>query len=243
MFMFIMYMYESHLYKSCNMCVYRSVYVYFFLIICLNVGHGVSAEAAAKLEEQLLVRFPSAHLMDALGVIYPQYWTEKECDSNFEKHLRIIKAYYGHSMPFSTAAFPEGSVDPILSPVNLDMQISLFKMTMKENAHAMMKKPYHINSATRLWHSINANSFLCHSLSEYIKVIEVALVMVLGSVQDEKTFSQISFMKNKLRNRLTTNLSLTVGFKSQDFFTIETFPYDVAYESWRDETKRQCETE
>jgi hypothetical protein len=51
MFMFIMYMYESHLYKSCNMCVYRFVHVYFFLIICLNVGHGVSTEAAAKLVE------------------------------------------------------------------------------------------------------------------------------------------------------------------------------------------------
>jgi hypothetical protein len=88
--------------------------------------------------------------MDALGVIYPQYWTEKECDSNFEKKLRIIKAHYGHSMPFSTAAFLEGSVNSILSPVNLDMQTSLFKMTMKENAHAMMKKPYYINPATCL---------------------------------------------------------------------------------------------
>jgi hypothetical protein len=99
-------------------------------------------------------------------------------------------------MPFSTAAFPEGSVDPIFSPVNLDMQTSLFKMTMKENAQAMMKKPYYINPATRLWRSIVANSFLRHSLSEYIKVAEVALVMVLGSVQDERTFSQVSFMKN-----------------------------------------------
>lgn len=65
MFMFIMYMYESHLYKSCNMYVYRSIHVYFFLIICLNGGHGISAEAVAKLVEQLSVRFPAADLMDA----------------------------------------------------------------------------------------------------------------------------------------------------------------------------------
>jgi hypothetical protein len=51
--------------------------------------------------------------MDALGIIYPQYWTEAEADSNFEAHLKIIKAHYGHSKPFSTAQFPDGSVDPI----------------------------------------------------------------------------------------------------------------------------------
>jgi hypothetical protein len=30
--------------------------------------------------------------------------------------------------------------------------------------------------------------------------------------------------------------------KSHSFFTLNNFPYDVAYESWRDETKRQCDT-
>jgi hypothetical protein len=33
------------------------------------------------------------------------------------------------------------------------------------------------------------NTFLQHSLSEYIKVAELAVVMVLGSVQDERTFN------------------------------------------------------
>ena len=196
------------------MCVYRSVHVYFFLIICLNVGHGISVEAVAKLVEQLSVRFPTTDLMDTLGIIYLQYWIEKECDSNFKKHLRIIKAHYGHLMLFSIAAFPEGSINPIVLLVNLDMQTSLFKMTMKDNAHAIMKKLYHINLGARLWCSIDTNSFICHSLLECIKVAEVALVMVLGSVQDKRTFSQVSFMKNKLRNQLTTNLSLAVGFKN-----------------------------
>jgi hypothetical protein len=38
--------------------------------------------------------------------------------------------------------------------------------------------------------------------------------MVLGSVQDERTFSTVTFAKNKLRNRLTTNLGLVVAFQS-----------------------------
>jgi hypothetical protein len=132
--------------------------------------------------------------------------------------------------------------NPILSLACLDMQALLFRLTMKENAHSMIKKPFDINLVTRMWRSIEANSFLRHSLNEYIKVAEIAIVMVLGSVQDERTFSMLMFMKNKLRNRLTTNLAMVVGMKSQSFFTLNDFPYDAAYESWRDETKHQCDT-
>jgi hypothetical protein len=66
--------------------------------------------------------------------------------------------------------------------------------------------------------------------------------MVLGSIQDERTFSTLMFMKNKLRNRLTTNLAMVVGMKSQSFFILNDFSYDAAYESWKDETKHPCDT-
>jgi hypothetical protein len=114
---------------------------------------------------------------------------------------------------------------------------------MKENSTKMLKKPYDINPVTRLWHSIDANSFLKLALSEYLIVAEMAVVMVLGSVQDERTFSTVSFMKSKLCNRLTTNLPLVCAFKNQNFFTLDTFPFDAAYDSWRNESKRQCDTE
>jgi hypothetical protein len=68
-------------------------------------------------------------------------------------------------------------------------------------------------------------------------------MMVLGSVQDERTFSTVSFMKSRLRNHLDTHLALVAGFKSQNFYILENFPYDAAYESWRDETKRRFDTE
>jgi hypothetical protein len=138
------------------------------------------------------------------------------------------------------AEFPEGSIDPILSPTALDMQTTLLKQLMKEQASKVMQKPITLNPVTRLWRSIDANSFLRHSLSEWLIVAEIAIVMVLGSVEDERTFSTVSFMKNRLRNRLSSNLGLVVGFKSKKFFDIESFPYDAAFESWRDETKRQA---
>jgi hypothetical protein len=123
------------------------------------------------------------------------------------------------------------------------MQTTLFKQMMKENAFKMCRQPITINPVTQLWRSIDANSYLRISLSEFLKVAEIAIAMVLGSVQDERTFSTVSFMKSRLRNRLTTNLELTFAFKSQSFFSLEDFPYDAAYESWRDETKRQSDAE
>jgi hypothetical protein len=62
-----------------------------------------STAAAEELISQLASRFPAADLMDALGIIYPQYWFEDGADSNFEKHLRVIKMHYAQSLAFSTA--------------------------------------------------------------------------------------------------------------------------------------------
>jgi hypothetical protein len=140
-----------------------------------------------------------------------------------------VKAHYSHSMPFSIANFPKGFMDSMLSLVNLDMQTSLSKITIKENARIMLMKPYTINPVTWMWRNINFNSFLQHSLSKFIKVSEIALVMVLGLIQVEQTFSQVRFMKSKLQNRLIVNLFLVVEFKNQNFFFIDIFPYDDAY--------------
>ena len=66
-----------------------------------------------------------------------------------------------------------------------------------------------------------------------MKIAELAVVTVLRSIEDERTFSTLSFMKNKLRNRLSTYLPLVVGIHAFESYGIDDFPYDVAYEEWR----------
>jgi hypothetical protein len=113
---------------------------------------------------------------------------------------------------------------------------------MKENFASMLKKPFNENPVTYMWRCIYNNSLLWHSLSEFIKVAEIGICLVLGSVQDKRTLSCVTFMKTKVRNRLTTHLPLVVGMKTQSFYDINTFPYDRAYDSWRDACKRTCDT-
>jgi hypothetical protein len=97
---------------------------------------------------------------------------------------------------------------------------------MKEQASKVMKKPIDVNPVTRLWKSVDANSYLWHALSEWLILAKIAVVIVLGSIQDERTLV-VSFMKNTLQNQFSMNLGLVVGFKSQRFYTLDTFPYNL----------------
>jgi hypothetical protein len=59
-----------------------------------------SPGAAKQLVQELRSRFPAHQLMDALGMVYPQYWCIEDCRTNFEKHIQVVKAHY--CLPKST---------------------------------------------------------------------------------------------------------------------------------------------
>ena len=79
---------------------------------------------------------------------------------------------------------------------------------------------------------------MLNRLSEFIKLAEIAMCVVLGSMEDKRTFSTLSFMKSKLQNRLTRHVDTCVKLFSQEFFTIETFPVSKAITSWWEEQSR-----
>ena len=105
---------------------------------------------------------------------------------------------------------------------------------MESNAKKIMDGDIKtINPLTKLWRVVENSSILRHGLSEYIKLVEIAAILVLGSVEDERTFSILSFMKDKLRNRVQTHLPLVVGMHGQSFFDINMFSYEEAYNEWK----------
>jgi hypothetical protein len=62
------------------------------------------------------------------------------------------------------------------------MGASFFKLTMQLNAKAMMTKPFNMNPMMRMWYLINGSHYLCHESAKYIKLAEIAICMVTGSV-------------------------------------------------------------
>jgi hypothetical protein len=116
---------------------------------------------------------------------------------------------------------------PLLDARKLDEQESLFICTMESNAKKTMDGDVKsANPLKKLWRVVDTSSMLRHGLSEYLKLAEIATILVLGSVEDERTFSTLSFMKDKLRNRLQTHLPLVVTMHGQNFYDINTFPYE-----------------
>jgi hypothetical protein len=75
---------------------------------------------------------------------------------------------------------------------------------MKNNSHGALYPPPDYNPTTNMWAQLTSNVVLAQKLSKFLKLVEIAIVMV------EKIFSTISFMKSKLDNCLTTHLNLVV---------------------------------
>jgi hypothetical protein len=71
-----------------------------------------------------------------------------------------------------------------------------------------------------------------------MKVVKLAMDQIMGFVEDERTFSTLTFMKIRLQNRLCEHLDLVVRMFAQPFYTIDTFPYDDAITAWTNEKER-----
>jgi len=203
---------------------------------------GQCRDAAEMLSLELDSRFPEVELMNALGVVFPQYWMQANCEDLFALHVKTLKAHFGIVRQVNFGSPKEldyQQVDPLLDGKLLALQMSLFKLTMKSHAEGAMQEPRDQNPLTKLWLRIGQNALMLNRLSEFFKVAEIAITAVLGSVANERTFSTLSFMKSKLRNRLVGHVDTCVKLFSQDFFTLQTFPINKAVISWREERSRR----
>ncbi len=49
---------------------------------------------AKSLTLELTSRFITFHIMDVMGICYPQYWLQGDAKKNFNCHLELIKSHY-----------------------------------------------------------------------------------------------------------------------------------------------------
>jgi hypothetical protein len=132
----------------------------------------------------------------------------------------------------------EWQVKQVAAPLDkhqLDLQLCLFKLTMKSHAAKTMEQPYTLNPVTKLWQKFGCNALLLNKLSEYIKLAQIAITIVLGYYEDERTFSTLSFMKSKVRNLLQGNLDTSIRMFNQRRYSLESFLYNQAYDFWAEQ--------
>jgi hypothetical protein len=126
---------------------------------------------------------------------------------HFWKHLEVVKASFCYGKT-SALNGQEVQVLKLLNARDLECQHGLFKLTMKFNAMACMAPPFDTNLPTRMWRLVTTFRILITSFPKYVKLAKLAMVQVVGSVEDETCFFILVFMKSKLHNRLTTHLLL-----------------------------------
>ena len=77
-------------------------------------------------------------------------------------------------------------------------------------------------------------------MSEYFKLANLCQTMILGSVEDEKIFSALSFLKSKLRNKLDKHMGTCLRLYVTKY-DISNFPFDRALALWRSNCDRRGE--
>jgi len=69
---------------------------------------------------------------------------------------------------------------------------------MKANATMCVAPPFDLNPLTKMWCLVTTFRVLSFSFLEYVKLVELAMVQIVGNMEDERCFFTLTFMKSKL---------------------------------------------
>ena len=91
----------------------------------------------------------------------------------------------------------------------------------------LMENPNEEGVVTKLWKNLGESNQLRESIPKYFKLTNLCLTMTLGSVEDERVFSTLSFLKSKVRNKVDKNLDKCLRLYNFRY-EVDSFPYDKA---------------
>jgi hypothetical protein len=118
--------------------------------------------------------------MNALSIVYPQFWLVDVSDTELHQHLSVIKSTFGQPKEMETSLDQWECIRELVSPSALDKQRECFRITMSHNNHhAMRAIDPQIHPLTKLWRNLNLSPMLLGVISEYFKLAELAMIMVV----------------------------------------------------------------
>jgi hypothetical protein len=158
--------------------------------------------------------------MDAIGVCYLQYWLQDDVEQNFQCHFMLIKRHYC----YESKLWSNFAMSPlILSFRTMNLQQSIFKCTIKINVITTMEPPFHVNPFIWLWWTLFIFWILKNFFLKFSKLVEIAIVQVLGNVKDEI----------KATKKIVWTFPNYCGHVFPTFLHAKFFPYDVTFEEWK----------
>ncbi|KAJ9531904.1 hypothetical protein QJQ45_022057 [Haematococcus lacustris] len=160
------------------------------------------AATADAVVRDLHSRFLPPEHAKGLAVVYAHYGDKQPSGEDFLERLAIVKARY-----CMDATLADGQLAPaLLDQQKLSAQQSAFVKVMRCQAeHRVQLSSSAANPAketTKLWRYLAGQPITKADILEYIKLAELALVMTPGSVEEERMFSAMAYLKDDTRNRL-----------------------------------------
>lgn len=115
-------------------------------------------EVASKLIAKLENWFPDVDLLNALGIVHPQFWMKDDVEEAFGDHLSAIREHFYKPRSIVVGGLGSNEIKVIDHPLDfkklLDQQ-SFFKMTMQASSPKILSEqefcPMIMNPMTRLW--------------------------------------------------------------------------------------------
>jgi len=129
--------------------------------------------------------------------VYPQYWETLDPKTTFLGHLAILKAKFCHTKENHHVVH---WLSICWSSNIVWLTNYFFYIRMKSNSHVVLHLLPDCNLTIKLWGHLASNAIVVDKLSKYLKLVELTIVMVLGNVEDERTFSTFNFMRLKFHN-------------------------------------------
>ncbi|KAJ9531465.1 hypothetical protein QJQ45_006913 [Haematococcus lacustris] len=193
------------------------------------------AATADAVVRDLHSRFLPPEHAKGLAVVYAHYGDKQPSGEDFLERLAIVKARY-----CMDATLADGQLAPaLLDQQKLSAQQSAFVKVMRCQAeHRVQLSSSAANPAketTKLWRYLAGQPITKADILEYIKLAELALVMTPGSVEEERMFSAMAYLKDDTRNRLQEcPLNVCARVFSSNQFDLDTFPDERAISKWLD---------
>jgi hypothetical protein len=71
-----------------------------------------------------------------------------------------------------------------------------------------------------------------------MKLVQMAIVQVVGGIKNERIFFMLTFMKSKLQNLLVSHLNIVIYMFVQDLFINDTLNFQAFISNWNDGDKK-----
>lgn len=158
--------------------------------------HASCKSVVAHVVEDFKERFPACPLLDALSIIHKNFWENQVCDRTEEEEEEFKKLMNAHlDVLIKWVGERKGGKAPLVDAAKLRQSLDYF-------CDFMAVHHLSFDLTSDMWAHINGSITLANKLSEFIVLAKLALLIPIGSIENEREFSKVSFIKNDRRNRL-----------------------------------------